>query len=138
MNDYTIVISSIVVVVGWLVNNWFTRRHDVAKKRLEYRLETLHSFLPVFLSMTSSSAPFIDDKSLNDKIIQARVNFQLYGNINEINIFEEFVKAIEKQDTLEATNTINKLIGMVRRGIRAELKLSEYPIQKDSAQSLKE
>lgn len=107
----------------------------MAKKRLEYRLETLHSFLPVFLSMTSSSAPFVDDKSPNDKIRQARVNFQLYGNMNEINIFEKFVKAIEKQDTEKATNTINELIGMVRQGIRAELKLSEYSIPKDSAQN---
>ena len=123
MSDYTIIISSSIVVTGWFINNILSRRHEIFKKRMDYRLESLLSFLPVFLSITSSPQPFIDDQNLNDKIIKARVNFQLYGLLDEIDLFNEFVLAIEKQDTKEATITINKLIDLVRGRLRNELKL---------------
>ena len=123
MSDHTIIISSSIVVAGWFINNFLSRRHEISKKRMDYRLESLLSFLPVFLSITSSPQPFIDDKKLNDKIINARVNFQLYGLQDELDLFNEFVLTIEKQDTKEATITINKLIDLVRGRLRNELKL---------------
>ncbi|RKY07282.1 MAG: hypothetical protein DRP66_07065 [Planctomycetota bacterium] len=123
ISDCTIIISLIIVVVGWFVNSFLNRRHEISKKRLDFRLESLHSFLPVFLSMTSSLQPFIDDPTLNDKIRTARVNFQLYGLQDEIDLFNKFVVSIEKQNTNEATITINELIGMVRSRLRHELKL---------------
>ncbi|MFA5553381.1 MAG: hypothetical protein WCZ89_01595 [Phycisphaerae bacterium] len=121
--DYTIIISSIIIVSGWFVNSYLGRRQEISKKRMIYRLDTLHSFLPVFLSMNSSHQPFIDDPTLNEKLKNARVNFQLYGYKDEINLFEEFVSAIEKQNTDAATTSINNLIKLVRFRLRDELKL---------------
>lgn len=121
--DYTLIISSIIVVSGWFVNGFLNRRHEISRKRMDYRLESLHSFLPVFLSMTSSSQPFIDDLTLNEKVKNARVNFQLYGYQDEIDLFNKFVLAIERQDANEATTTINELIKLVRHRLRDELKL---------------
>ncbi len=128
ISDYAIIVSSIIVVVGWFVNNFLNRRHDISKKRMDYRLESLHSFLPVFLSITSSSQPFKDDPTLSDKIKNARVNFQLYGYQDEIDLFNKFVKAIEKQNTHEATTTINELIVLVRCRLRNELKLPAFKL----------
>jgi|GEM_PF-4263397 len=67
-------------------------------------------------------------KKLNDKIIQARVNFQLYSYEDEMSLFNQFVEAIEKADTNEATKTINKLIMLTRSRIRSELKLPDFTL----------
>ena len=110
-------------MIGWVVNSFFNRRHEISKKRLEYRLETLHSFLPVFISISSSPKPFEDDKDLSTKIKNARVNFQLYGYQDEIELLDKFVSAIENADVNETQNTINKLIKLIRQRLRKELKL---------------
>ncbi len=128
ISDYTLLISSTIIVSGWFVNSLLKRRHEIAKKRMDYRLETLHSFIPVFSSMASSKDPFRDFPSLNDKIKDAHVNFQLYGYENEIRLFDEFVSALKNQDPILATETINKLINIARNGIREELKLPKLPL----------
>jgi len=128
LKDWIMIISAIIVVVGWFTNSYLNRRHEISKKRLDYRLETLHSFLPVFLSISSSQKPFEDDKTLNDKIINARVNFQLYGYQDEVELFQKFVIAIEKPDVNEATITVNKLIKLTRARIRNELKLPNFDL----------
>ncbi|MCX6075804.1 MAG: hypothetical protein NTW78_02835 [Campylobacterales bacterium] len=128
IKEWITIVSVIIVVTGWFINSYLNRRHEISKKRLDYRLETLHSFLPVFLSMSSSQQPFIDDKELNDKIKNARVNFQLYGYQDEMYLFNQFVTAIEKADVNEATKTINKLIVLIRSRIRNELKLPNFEL----------
>ncbi len=62
--NISILISACLAILGWIVNNILSRRHEIAKKRLDYRLETLHSFIPVYLSLTKSQQPFIDDPEL--------------------------------------------------------------------------
>ncbi|NOQ31648.1 MAG: hypothetical protein GQ570_11055 [Helicobacteraceae bacterium] len=126
--EWVMIISAIIVVVGWFINSFLNRRHEISKKRLEYRLETLHSFLPVYLSISSSLEPFKDDKELNDKIMNARVNFQLYGYRDEIILFQDFVNAIEKPDINKVTITVNKLIKLTRDRIRNELKLPSFDL----------
>jgi len=128
IRDWIMIISAVIVVTGWFINSYLNRRHEISKKRLEYRLETLHSFLPVYLSISSSSQPFKDDKSLNDKIIKARVNFQLYGYQDESKLFQDFVIAIEKPDVNEANIAVGKLIKLTRARIRDELKLPNYDL----------
>jgi len=90
---------------------------------MDFRLESLLSFLPVFLSMQQSSKPFIDDPKLNEKIRNAFINFQLYGYQDELDLFLDFKTAIEIQDTIKATDTINALIKLVRTRLRDEMKL---------------
>lgn len=128
VKEWIMIISALIVVTGWFINSYLNRRHEISKKRLEYRLETLHSFLPVYLSISSSLEPFKNDKKLNDKIISARVNFQLYGYEDETKLFQDFVVAIEKPDNNEATIAINKLIKLTRARIRDELKLPKFDL----------
>lgn len=126
--EWIMIISAIIVVTGWFINSYLTRRHEISKKRLEYRLETLHSFITVYLSISSSSKPFANDKKLNDKMINARVNFQLYGYQDESKLFQDFVVAVEKSDNKEVTVTVNKLIKLTRARIRDELKLPKFDL----------
>ncbi|MCT7610304.1 hypothetical protein N5U14_05555 [Aliarcobacter butzleri] len=123
IQEYSIIISSTIIIIGWGVNNYFQRKHEILKKRLDFRLEMLHSFLPVFKSISSSSNPFKDDNKLNEKIIESRIKFQLYGLKDEIDLFHLFVNSIEKADTQVATKNINELIKLIRLRIRDELNL---------------
>jgi hypothetical protein len=129
IKEWIMIISAISVITGWFINSYLNRRHEISKKRLEYRLETLHSFLPVYLSISSSSDPFKNDKKLNDKLMNARVNFQLYGYQDEAQLFQNFVTALEKADTNEATIVINKLMQLTRSRIRNELKLPNFDLK---------
>jgi len=121
--EYALIISSSIAVIGWFVNSLLNRIHEISKKRMDYRLESLKSFLPAFVSLSSSPQPFIDDPTLSKKIVDARVNFQLYGYQDEIVLFNEFVSAIENKDTTKVTSTINELISLVRVRLRKELNL---------------
>ena len=123
ISNYTVVISSIVVMTGWVVNNILKRRDEIAKKRLEYRLETLHSFIPVYLSLKNSSKPFDDDKELNKKFNEASINFQLYGFQDEIDLLSTCQNAIIKNNGTDATIALNKLIILIKSRLRNELKL---------------
>jgi hypothetical protein len=129
IKEWIMILSAVIVITGWFINSYFNRRHEISKKRLDYRLETLHSFLPVYLSISSSLDPFKNDEKLNDKIMNARVNFQLYGYQDETQLFQNFVTALEKADTNEATITINKLMQLTRSRIRDELKLPNFDLK---------
>ncbi len=128
IKEWVMITSAIIVVIGWFINSYLNRRHEISKKRLEYRLETLHSFLPVYLSISSSLQPFKDDKELKNKILNSRVSFQLYGYQDEVELFQDFVDAIEKPNTNEATIIVNKLIKLTRNRIRDELKLPNFDL----------
>jgi len=45
VSDCILLLSAIIVVVGWFVNSYLNRRHEIAKKRIDHRLETLKSYL---------------------------------------------------------------------------------------------
>ena len=121
--NISILISACLAIIGWMVNNYFKRRHEIAKKRLEYRLEALHSFVPVYLSLSKSSNPFIDDPELNKKFNDASINFQLYGFEDEIDLLNSCQNSIMSNDGEKATNSLNELIELVKYRIRDELKL---------------
>jgi hypothetical protein len=121
--DFIPLISVTVVVIGWFVNNLFSRRHEIAKKRLEYRLEALKSFLPVWFSMQKHEAPFIADPELLTKIENSRSNIQLYGNKQEIEAMENFIKHLESGDIKNSVASINRLVILIKASIRKELKL---------------
>jgi len=128
VKEWIMIISAIIVVTGWFTNSYLNRRHEISKKRLDYRLETLHSFLEVYLSLSSSLEPFKNDKKLNDKIMKARVNFQLYGYQDESELFQDFVDVLEKSDNKNTTAIVNKLIKLTRSRIRDELKLPKFDL----------
>ena len=121
--NISILISACLAIIGWMVNNYFKRRHEIAKKRLEYRLEALHSFIPVYLSLAKSSNPFIDDQALVKKFNDASINFQLYGFEDEIDLLNSCQNSIMSNDGKNATNALNELIELVKYRIRDELKL---------------
>jgi hypothetical protein len=48
IRDWILISSAIIIVTGWFATGYQNRKNEISKKRQEYRLEALHSILPVF------------------------------------------------------------------------------------------
>ncbi len=88
---------------------------------MEYRLETLHSFLPVFFSIQKHKNLFEDDPELLEDLENSRSKFHLYGKKDEIETFEAMIKAIEARDIPTLKSKFEELIELLRIRIRSEL-----------------
>jgi len=115
--------SATIVVVGWFVNGFLNRRQEMAKKRMECRLEALNSFFPVFFSIQKHQNPFVDDPDLLSNLESSRSKFQIYGQPDEIEFFESMVKAIESQKVDIFLNKAQDLVDLVRKRIRSQIGL---------------
>lgn len=124
IHDWIEIVAFLIIIVGWFVNSQLNRRHEMAKKRMEYRLDALQSFVPLFFEMSESRIRF--DSHFHEKFAATRTKFQLYCHKNEIDAFERLIATIKSKDDSAYTNALRDLIRLVREGIRRELGLSKY------------
>ena len=106
------------------MTGYLNRLQDISQKRLEYRLEALKSFLPVWFSIQKNEAPFTQPDFL-PKLETARSNFQLYGYQDEIDLMERFIGAVEQEDLEQANAALAKLVPLVRQRIRKQIRLND-------------
>lgn len=123
-------LAGIIAVVGWFVNSWLNRRHEISKRRLEHRLDALRSFIPLFFTMKSENWA---DPEFGKMLSLSRQNFQLYCHPDEINAFELMVSTIEARNNEAFTVALRNLINIVRDGVRSELGLKLYKPNKDQS-----
>ncbi|WP_294962739.1 hypothetical protein [Sulfurimonas sp.] len=124
IRDWIMIISVLVIIFGWFYNNNRNREHEISKKKLEHRLRTLESFLPIYNSFASSKDPFNKDKDLTDKILRSRSMFQTYGEQDEWDLFKNFAIALDKKNIKQVEDNINKLSALIRSRIRKELDIT--------------
>jgi DNA-binding GntR family transcriptional regulator len=122
-HDWITIIAAATVVVGWFVNSALNRRHEIAKKRMEYRLDALHSFLPVFFALSENRAA---DPSFAQNLAAARTKFQLYCHKDEIDSYERLVATIEARNVEACRNALRDLVRLVSGRVRGELGLELY------------
>ena len=124
--NISILISACLAILGWMVNNYYKREHEIAKKRLEYRLEALHSFIPVYVLIEAIARKGKTEKIEKDfyeKLNASHLKFQLYGNQHENETFKELMQAINSNNIKGVENSTRKLIDLILAEIRSELKL---------------
>ena len=117
------VLAILLFPAGWLATNVLNNAQEIRKRRLELRLQMLHSFLPVWFEIQQNSAPFTNPSFL-PKLEDARSKFQLYGKKDEIEKFEAFIKAIEGKNLTKANEALSALVSLVRIRIRKEISIS--------------
>lgn len=120
--DWITIFSVIAVITGWFVNGYLNRKNEIAKKRLDHRLPTLQSFFQMWFFITKNSNPFSDPTFL-PLVEKVRGDFQLYGQNDEIELFEKFIKSVESQDLQGANDALSKLVPLLRTRIRNELNI---------------
>ena len=118
VRDYILILSVIIVVAGWFVNSWLNRRHEIAKERMGYRVDTLKNFISFYIEAQKS-------KSL-DGFNDIQVSFHLYGHDDEIELVEEIAKIITTQpDNPKWLILMGNLNVLTRNKLREELGLSK-------------
>ena len=108
--------SATIVVVGWFVNGYLNRRHEIAKKRMDHRLETLKNYLSFYVEAQKS-------KSLNG-FNDVQVSFYLYGYDDEIKLIERITTIVTNAPTNpEWLKLLTDLNVLVRNRLRKQLDL---------------
>lgn len=108
------------------VHDWVTISSVATRdcqKRMEYRLDALHSFLPAFFAITENR---VSGSELGALLAQANTKFQLYCNKDEVAAFVRLTNACRAQDNEAYTDAVRDLARLVREGIRDELGLDAY------------
>ena len=122
-------IPSILVVVGWFVNDYLNRNHEVAKRRLEHRLKMLKSFMPIYLSIVKNKdekgGPLVADKTLSKKLDDALEDFYLLGHKDEIDLYADFSDGLKSKDGNKFWTALVSLRDLTRNRVRAELEITD-------------
>lgn len=122
IKDWITIIGVAIVAIGWFINADLNRKNEIAKKRLDHRLPTLNSFLElVELIRSLSTKP--NDAEFFRLTNRVGLDFQLYGESDEIALFEKFLKSYAAKDNQKALDALNTLAPLVKKRIRKELNI---------------
>lgn len=123
VRDWITITTAIIVVAGWFVNSWLNRRHEIAKKRMDHRLDALLSFLPVLFAIQENRA---ENEQFKKEIASCWTKFQLYCFRSEAEEFEKICIAIKKKDDAASWEALQNVARLVLERVRQELGLDEF------------
>ena len=116
IRDYILVISAIVVVVGWFVNSYLNQRHEISIRRADYRVDALKSYISFY-------AKAIKTKSLTG-FDDVQVSYYLYGYDDEIQLVKRIANIVTTQPgNKNWFDLLIQLNVLTRNRLRAELGL---------------
>lgn len=123
VSNWITIASAFIIAIGWFVTGYLNRAKDIAQKRLEYRMEMLEAFLPVWFAIVKDKAALKQPKIV-EQLDDARKKFHLYGRNDENKLMDELIGTIGNNNSEEAGVIFDKLIHLVRSRIRKELKIN--------------
>jgi len=132
--DYITIFSVAAVILGWFVNSWFNRRHEIFKKRLDYRLKMLESYIPVAATLEKVLNPKNSHKrseltiELVENLEHAQVQFIMYGTEYEIECINRVMVLAQKDLLPDMKNTSAALIVSIRDSLRGELGMERLAV----------
>ncbi len=130
IRDWITVVSVVIVVTGWFVNSFLNRRHEISKKRMDYRLDALHSFLPVLFAIQENRAA---DEKFSKDIASCWTKFQLYCYKNEAKEFEKLITAIRNKDEKAYAESLRRVTRIVQAQVRKELGLDHFETNREQS-----
>ena len=139
LKDWQTLFAAIIVIIGWFVNSWLNNKNEIKKRLLEHRLTALKSVVEsVLFEMSKGANNAFAQPDFKDKLEKARATIQMYGYRNEIDIYEEFIKALnmkantedEKKNKLKKINESIPKLTIIMESLRTELGLENYKRQK--------
>ena len=123
--NISILVSAALAIIGWIVNNMLSRSHEIAKKRLTHRLETLKSLMPLINTLLNLKEPLtpMNNIELIKKLEIAHLDIQLYGYEDEMNLLDKCTNAINSLNLEQTIQYSRELFLLILPRIRKELKL---------------
>ena len=120
LKDWITLISVIIVIVGWFANSYLNRRHEIFKKRLDYRLKMLDSYVQVAAALVKNSPNFVD------LLGEAQVQILLFGTEEEVKKIKVVVEAAKNNNHSDLFNISGQLMQLIRNNLRSELNLKKH------------
>jgi hypothetical protein len=121
----SIIVSSLLVLGGWLFDRSKGRQQHIFEQRLKYRLEMMST---VVGALATVNPPNVDWPLFATKLSSARTLVRVYGYKDEIIALENLVAAIETFSSENYVACHNKLVDVILGNLRRELKMG--PIEK--------
>ncbi|MCB4792152.1 MAG: hypothetical protein LHV68_09715 [Elusimicrobia bacterium] len=121
--DWITIFSVVIIVASWFVNSFLNRRHEILKKRMDYRLDALLSFLPIIFAINENRT---EDEKFSNDIASSWTKFQLYCYKEETEEFEKIMLAIKNKDTKDYAESVRRVAKIVRENVRKELGLDKF------------
>ena len=120
-------ITSFITIGGWIYNNYRARKHEIDKKRLDYRIKTLHTLVHMSSYMINIQKPinYEDDLEFINKMDSLSLNIQLYGDNEEMELVKKCNDAINNRDIITTKEYSTKIFLLIIPKIREELKLQK-------------
>ena len=123
ISDYILLLSATIVVIGWFVNSYLNRRHEITKKRIDHRIDILKNYISFYIEAQKS-------KSL-DGFNHIQVSFYLYGYDDEIELIEKITNIITTEPkNPEWLKLMTELNILIRNRLRTEIGLPKVKIMK--------
>ena len=125
------VITILIAIIGWFVNQYLNRRNEKLKRRSECRLDMLHTIIDFRYIFVRKE---FFDNDIDELYKKIHLKVQIYGEIEEIKLLNELVKIMEiinSKKQIEETyskklvDILNKFVEIAITKIRKELKLKE-------------
>lgn len=121
-SEWIAIISVITIVIGWFLNSALNRRNEIAKKRLEFRLNILNlmfnTFVEVYRSITLNNIN--DEEKLFADLTKALGCLVYYGDEKEKKLCNTISKKISKNQPIKSE--MLQLLETLSEKIKKELK----------------
>ena len=129
-SNYITIISVVVLVVGWFVNSWLNRRHEVFKKRVEYQVEMYMAWIDASFTLVEINNDKIEESKRKElvrkyieKLEHAQKKIILFGETEQINMVETVVRLAQANEHLALVEMTTQLNLSIRNLLRKELGL---------------
>lgn len=124
------IVASTVLVIGWFVNGFIQRKHEIAKERFKFRMEMLKESIDL-LNTIKALQPnkyinYFTSSEFKNLFIKVDKLFFLYGEENELSKWKQVATQI-RSNTINEINLmsyVDDCITILRKNIRKELNLS--------------
>lgn len=95
IQQWITLVSLTVVVLGWFVNAWINRKHDISKTRLQFRMKTLEMCLD-FIFFVENTADPLGASDYGNRVEEVKKQLEFYGALTEQKYFHQLIDALEK------------------------------------------
>jgi len=124
VKEWIMIISVILVIGGWFLNSWLNMKHEIFKKRLDYRLQMLDSYVSAAVVLEKLRQGNQNEKLQNefiDKLEKSHLQILLYGSAIEIRSISKIVSLASQNNHPELINKSSEFMNLIRGNLRSEL-----------------
>ena len=112
----SLLLTSVVVIIGWFIVHWLSSKRDQGNKRRELRVQYL---IEAWRKLENSCNRH--DETWHHDLETAIADIQLFGSLEQIKLAEKFIQVFTNADNNGAD--AEELLNALRHDLRKELKL---------------